>query len=399
VAAKNRNQSNKPENAGAKGRSGGQGQSDSKGSHSRGSQKPAPVETHPKPKAKILFCIKRRYNYGHGHGHGYGGGPDGRGISYGLVNSCKFVANALALHGVESKIVQLEDNSKIDKEVHDYKPTHVFVEALWVVPDKFPVLMKYPWNRAAKWSIRLHSQIPFLGYEGISIEWIRAYMELAKHYPNVGVSANNIRVVDEFKQALGLNLDYTPNIYIPDTTVTQSISKKKHIDIGCFGAIRPFKGQLSQAVGAMAFAEKQGLTLYFHINSSRFENMGESILKNLRNLFVNTRHKLVEHPWVNHEDFLEIVRKMDIVCQVSYTETFDIVAADAAWTGIPLVASKEVEWASHFYQCQPGDAKSIASKLNMAWGLAPANFHVLNKIGLERHNRKAVEAWLAYLEI
>ena len=63
------------------------------------------------------------------------------GPSFGLINSCKFVANALAKYGIEAKVVTVVDNNSIDREIHQYKPTHVFIEALWVVPSKFKELI------------------------------------------------------------------------------------------------------------------------------------------------------------------------------------------------------------------------------------------------------------------
>jgi hypothetical protein len=40
----------------------------------------------------------------------------------------------------ESNIVVVLDNNEIDKYVTKYKPTHVIIEALWVVPTKFHIL-------------------------------------------------------------------------------------------------------------------------------------------------------------------------------------------------------------------------------------------------------------------
>jgi hypothetical protein len=212
-------------------------------------------------KVKILFVLKKRGSYG---------------VSYGLVNSCKFVADALEDFGVKSKIVQVEDNNKIDKEVSDFKPTHVFVEALWVVPEKFEVLLpKYP---KIKWHVRLHSQAPFLGYEGIAFEWIKKYSALSQRFNNFKISSNSQKLIKSLQSALGIELEYSPNIYLFDK-VTHSFAKDGNVDIGCFGAIRPFKNHINQALASLSFAEKNNLKLRFHINASRFENLGESILE------------------------------------------------------------------------------------------------------------------------
>ena len=77
---------------------------------------------------KILFICKRR--------------NDKYGVSFGLINSCMFVCNALSKYNIESKTITVTDNNDIDREVSVYKPTHVFIEALWVVPEKFHILIK-----------------------------------------------------------------------------------------------------------------------------------------------------------------------------------------------------------------------------------------------------------------
>ena len=107
---------------------------------------------------KVLFIIKERKVYGT------------KTVSYGLVNSCEFVANALHKCGIRAKVVQVIDNNGIDKEVHEYKPTHCFIEALWVTPSKFEILAKL--HPKVKWNVRIHSMIPFLVSEGMSFEWI-----------------------------------------------------------------------------------------------------------------------------------------------------------------------------------------------------------------------------------
>lgn len=330
-----------------------------------------------KPLAKILFILKKRSAYG---------------VSYGLINSCKFVADALQSYNIESKIVQVVDNSEIDKEVFNYRPTHVFVEALWVVPEKFEELFKFKHNRDAKWSVRLHSQAPFLGTEGIAFEWIRKYNQLSKKYSNFRTSSNSKRLIKDLGTALGFKLNYAPNIYSFDKKSYPFLWQNTIVNIGCFGAIRPFKNHLNQALAALTFAKKNNLKLNFHVNSSRFENVGESVLKNLRNIFLGS-HSLVEHDWTSHEDFIELVRTMDLGMQVSYTETFNIVAADFVSNHIPFIGSKEIDWLHSWYQADPNDVQNISNKLDFAYFAKVLHIHRLNEWGLQDYNQESIRAW------
>ena len=92
---------------------------------------------------------------------------------------------------------------------------------------------------------------------------------------------------------------------------------KKSISISSFGAIRPMKNQLMQAIAAIKFADDIERELVFHINATRVENKGDSALKNILSLFENTHHKLVQHPWLNHNEFIKVIKGMDICMQVS----------------------------------------------------------------------------------
>jgi len=129
---------------------------------------------------------------------------------------------------------------------------------------------------------------------------------------------------------------------------------KNTISIGCFGALRPLKNHLQQAIWAMMFADKIGKHLEFHINRSEFEKDESSpVLKNLHSLFSSTPHTLVEHPWVEHDEFLKLVKTMDLGLQMSFTETFNIVTADFVYCGVPIVVSDEIDWMNFLYKANP----------------------------------------------
>jgi hypothetical protein len=115
------------------------------------------------------------------------------------------------------------------------------------------------------------------------------------------------------------------------------------INIGCFGAFRQLKNHLTQAVAAIEFAEQHNFKLNFHVNAGRIEKNGSNPYKNLRALFSNLpQYNFIEHPWTSHENFIKIINCMDICMQVSFSETFNIVSADAAVCCVPLVVSEEI---------------------------------------------------------
>lgn len=336
---------------------------------------------------RILFVCKRR--------------PANYGSSYGLLNSCRFLCNALKHLGVEAELVEVIDNNFIDREVTKYNPTHVFIEALWVVPEKFDVLI--PLHSHRQWFVRLHSNTSFIANEGVAIDWIKKYALLQTKYPQFHISPNSDLLCHDLLLSLGIPTIYSPNIYHPDKydNIDNPMPDKDPsvLEIGCFGAVRPLKNQLIQAMAAMRFADETKKTLRFHINHSRLEQNGENVYKNLKALFRDSKHTLVEHEWLLHENFMKVVRGMDLGLQVSFSETFNIVAADFVHLHVPVVVSREIRWANWLYKADPTDIDSIVSHLWLAYLGRKINLHRLNKWGLENYNFDAMKAWKFLLNV
>jgi hypothetical protein len=296
-------------------------------------------------------------------------------------------------NGIESNLVEVQDNNGIDREVSNYRPTHVIIEALWVVPSKFEVLTKLHPN--VQWIIRLHSDVSFLANEGIAIEWIYEYLK----YDNVKISSNDWETNFNFELLTNKQFVYLPNYYpvgFFNTNKPKPITKKV-LNVGCFGAIRPLKNQLIQAVAAIDYADTYGKKLNFHINTQRIEGKGEPVIKNLRELFKNNpRHKLIEHGWLKHNEFIDLVQRMDIGLQVSFSETFNIVSADFVNNNIPVVTSNEVDWVNPVYYANPSKVESIVSRMKRALFSSMFKLNFLNKLSLWFYSLKSEKIWTKY---
>jgi glycosyltransferase involved in cell wall biosynthesis len=310
--------------------------------------------------SKLLFLLRHRDQPW--------GAPYGYGLSSGLRNSVRFVVDMLHLLGIPAEWQELPDDNVIDKAVKAYNPTHVILEAFWVRPAKIDVLR--PLHPYVTWIVRDHSETPFLANEGLAFSWVAGYLSRG-----VEIACNAPRALTDM-QAIGTSygypnlISYAPNYYPVHTPKNFSTLVPKPpraddtIKIGCFGAIRPLKNQAAQAIAALRFAEVLGKKLEFHINSARTEQGGNPVLKNLQAMFANSpRATLVELPWVDHETFLETVAQMDIVMQVSFTETFNIVSADAVACSVPVVASSEVSWLQNYALASANSTTSILEAL------------------------------------
>ena len=313
---------------------------------------------------KILFILKRRQDYD----------PDKhspKGLSTGLFNSASFMDQMLNDAGVDSVMEVAIDNNCIDRLVRTHNPTHVIIEALWVVPSKFAVLTNL--HPTVTWIIRLHSEMPFIASEGMAIDWIGDYAAV----PSIVIGVNAPRMLDEIRTYLRIKqgltaaetdrkVVYLPNYY-PQSYKTKRFNRRKsHVDVGCFGAVRPLKNHLLQAFAAINFADKIGKSLRFHINSGRIEMKGDPVMNNLRGLFqqlAGTGHEMVEHEWRPRSEFLELCAEMDIGLQVSFSETFNIVGADIISQGVPLVGSDEIPWSSKWFNATATESQMITDAL------------------------------------
>lgn len=333
-------------------------------------------------KCRVLFLCKS--------GQGYGEQPYHRKFS-GLLNSTKFVAKALNEdENIKAEVRVIVDANAIDRELADFKPQLCVLEALWVPPAKFDELR--PLHPKVKFYVRLHSDIPFLSHEGMAVEWIREYL-----VRGVGIIANSKETKKAIKYAIS---EYQNVVFLPNPYEKVSHKRKKdktpYLAIGCFGAIRPLKNQLIQAIAAFKVADEMNLPLQFNINSTRVEGNGGPILKNLRALFANHhQHLLIEHAWMDHEEFKETIKSMDLVSQVSYSETFCMVAADAISVGVPVVGSEEIEWLSNKSQAKPNDVDDIIEKMKRA--LKNDMLLWFNQVWLNRHTEEASEKWIDFV--
>lgn len=341
---------------------------------------------------RALFICKTRLTYGN---------------SYGLANSSSFVVNFLNSVGIEAKTVNATDSNAIDRLVTENNPDFVILEAIWVTPKKMQELLSLKRHKYRIWVTRIHSRPSFIAHEGIAFPWLLGYREL--NASNFWIASNNREFAYDLSDTFGLQTVYLPNIYQPpkyDTTVADydheeyKATSKDIINIGCFGAVRPFKNHLTQAIACVKFANKIGKKLEFHINSTRMEQRGDQVLQNLIAFFKGqNEHTLIEHEWLTHKDFINLVRQMDIGVQVSLTETFNIVAADFVANNVPILGSKQIMWLPGMFQVNDANSTNAIYKgLQFVWSSIGYFLRGLSKLYLSASNERAKNAWIEFLD-
>jgi hypothetical protein len=346
---------------------------------------------------RILFVLKLREDYNLCECYSC------KTASTGMYNSVRFVLDMLEGEGVEAKMVVVVDNNSIDREVAAYRPTHVIIEGFWVVPEKFDVLKRL--HKTVKWLVRCHSDVPFLAGEGSAFGWFFGYIRRG-----VAVACNSPRMTKEFRMlarekgygAYGDDVSlvpYLPNYY-PVTGFKRFVPAPRDgfLDVGLFGAVRPLKNHMTQAVAMVSLARDWSLRLRLHINSGVTAMGGQGVVKNLRSMFseMSHFHKLVEHPWMEHDKFLALVATMDLCTQVSFSETFNIVSADAVSNGVPIVVSPEVNWAAGFCKANCTDTDVIKETAKRAL-LFPERNVRNNQWGLIHFSEESANVWREFV--
>lgn len=343
---------------------------------------------------RALFILKRREDYSQDPSY-----SASYQIATGMWNSAKFVVDELTDLGLEAKVVVVVDGNDIDREVTNYQPTHVFIEGLWVTPSKFTELFTYARHRQVSWHVRIHSEIPFLANEGVAMDWIPQYLR-----QGVKVAPNAPRAHEQLKwlaEAIGVDsslVPYLPNCYPVNFGPLENLDVVKPVvDIAIFGAFRPMKNHLQQAFIALKYAEAAGKKLRLHVNS-RLDAGGIGPAKNVQKLFDAVgpeKAELVEHGWEDRETFLNSMSSIDLLMQLSMSETFNIVAADATLMGRPIIVSKEIGWAYPVYG-DPQVVQDCLTKIQLI--MSNKKFFVnSNRTGLKIYANSARRRWMKYL--
>lgn len=309
-----------------------------------------------------LFVLKSRQDYGT------------KSFNNSLLISAKFLSDMLQLNGHPSAVDEAKDQNAVQALVDKYSATVVVIEAIWITPEKMQQLQAA--NPKVRWVVRVNSEVPFLAAEGNSIAWIFAYL-----VHGATVSFNSEMALHDFKQLYsqtlfpsGAALVWLPNFY-PPQKVQPPGGHSTHIKIGCFGAIRQLKNQLMQAFASVEYGKLKKRPVSFYMNDGKTEPGNEGIIPAIRSTLAQTGNELILNPWLGHKEFLTLVREMDLCLQVSASESFSGVAADAISLGVPLVGSHAIRWLPGVSQVDYNSVDAIVAGMMRAGDATVAANH------------------------
>jgi glycosyltransferase involved in cell wall biosynthesis len=353
-----------------------------------------------KKRAHVLVFYRDFKDYG---GDDYGNDEYGSEGGYGhchrgLGINALLTVKVLRKHGIRADLAAVHGINDVRKELTKHCPTHAIIQALWITAEQQASLCAdFPQTHFV---VRCHSQIGFLQVEPNAIKILRDLLFLQEGLLNLSVSSNTYRLQEFLHHSYKSKVLYLPNLYDLERVSRKRDESHGHrvLRVGSFGAHRLLKNHTTAAAAAMMMAERRGSDLEFYVNAGREENIAKnSVLKSLRFMLDRVRWaKLVEVGWEEWSQFKQTVAHMDLCLQPSFTETFNIVTADAAAEGVPSVVSEAIEWVPHRWKAAVDDAADIARVgSNLLWDIHGADEGLQH---LEKYCKEGIHAWLQYLD-
>lgn len=307
-----------------------------------------------------------------------------KGIWYTTEN----VANYLNSIGVTTKIDIIEDFNLLNNIVNLYKPSIIFVEAIWLHPNKIKNLLKDN-DFIKRVVIHYHSDLSFFATEVFGMEWTYYYNNISD---KITVSAN----CENFASSFDF-IEYLPNIY--DKNFKYNKIENNNIVLYQPGAVRLMKNHLTQMIASIKFGDKINKKILYRYNNLQ-NNGGESVYRNLNSIANNTNHFVDEIDWINGKEYINYIKKTDIGLQLSFSESFNNVAADFVVNGKPVLVGDTIDWLPDEYKSSSyTNINKIVDKLEFLF-YNKDNIKLLEKAynNLVEFNNNSKLIWKKFIE-
>jgi len=275
-------------------------------------------------------------------------------------------ARVLRKHGIRTTLYSVKTPEQIAEDLRRDGPyKFAIIEAPWIPTEILQSLVdEFP---RTEFLLRCHSQPAFLQADTNGMRLVREALYLQETTTNFRVSGNSDRFCEWIRRAYGSECLELPNLYDlhRETRRHRVVPHVGPIKIGSFGATRMLKLHPTAASAALIVARNRGVDLSFFLNVGR-DDQGGQIIRVIREMFKNIPWaKLVEIPWMPWPQFRHQIAAMDACIQVSATETFNIVTADAIAEGIPSAVGPSIGWVPRHWQTQIDDPSAIARTVEL----------------------------------
>lgn len=292
----------------------------------------------------------------------------------GLGVTGAYTAKTLRRHGIWAEVWPTQSAKKLTERLRatnalandqgDVRPTHVILSAPWILTNDLAMIAAE--FQEIVFVVVSHSSVGFLSADPHAIKLLRETVDLQMATHNVFVGGNSKKFTDWATKAWGVNAVWLPNLYCTtETFPPQDRSwNGATLRVGLFGANRPLKNFLTSAAAAVELAVQLRVPTELLISTGRNEGGSFRAINEMTENVPNL--KVVETGWLTWPHFRRMLRTIDLVFQVSYTESFNVVTADAVAEGVPVVVSDAIEWVPHWWQAhadEPRDVVRVALQL------------------------------------
>lgn len=306
----------------------------------------------------------------------------------------------LRQNGIDALIQGITKESELRAPLdRDPEITHLISAAPWVSTAQWAFLAdNFP---EVAFAVNCHSNIGFLQTDPGAIQLMRQQMDLETWKHNLHVSGNSEEFCDAINAMYGVPCTFLPNLYYMDDSSNAALSKPGWsgglLKVGLFGAPRCQKNVASGAAAVLIAARDLNVPVEIWMNTGRDDNNeSERILNSVKALVGGLPTvSLKFFPWAEWPAFKRFIGTMDVCMQPSYTETFNIVTADAASQGVPSVVSDAITWAPDEWKARVDSPQNIARTL-----IAVLHDPASGRRGiqaLQERNAVALEAWKRFL--
>jgi glycosyltransferase involved in cell wall biosynthesis len=305
-----------------------------------------------------------------------------------VLIKCGIDAQAVPVIRFDDILLYLSNNPKV---------TRVVIAAPWVSVSDMEILLKqFP---TIKFVVTSHSNFGFLAVEPAAIKLLRDYGALTFKYNNFQLGSNSEKFIQAWRRMYDVSMVYLPNLYeLGPRKSNRPLPSYDPIKIGCFGAVRPLKNFVSAVAACIDISVRMNQAVEIYMNTGRDEG-GSVTIRAIDELVVGLpKVKLIKSAWSEHNTFKELIGRMDLNMQVSYTESFNMVTADSISQNIPVVVSDAIYWAPKSWIAkvdEVGDISRVGIELlkNKSEEAEKGRIHLTNFI------RNGIDEWINWLKV
>jgi len=314
-------------------------------------------------------------------------------------------AKVLKKHGIDAEATVVVDGYDLKHGLHIDKwgkVSHVVMCApFFDTPFLTKLCLCFP---EIQFSVCFHSNAGFLGVDKWAMGILGEQIERQRVLKNFKVATNSKKFSKVVEQSFGVSVQTLPNLYWLESDelyirpTKQERKKGEVLKVGTFCAIRTLKNIPTAAFAAAILSRKLDVPVEFVIMKGREEDpAAEKIIEGIKRLYCHLPNvKLVEEPWREWEQFkMEVVHKMDILLQPSFTESFNNVTADGISVGVASVVGEAIDWVPMEWTANVDDANDMAEVAIRLLEDKQAPFNGF--LSLVDHNKDAIDWWKLWM--